>query len=263
MPVTARPRLSALFICMALSACASDPVAPVSDRDRLISLAEQVRRGGDPASAVALYERAAELSDQAPEVMLALGETRLITGDATGAAQAFRSALTRAPNDPQALLGLGTAELQQGRFDRAVRSLQLAAPALNTAVAYNRLGTAYVLAGEFAHAQEAYRAALARAPGDLDIRSNLALTLALGGEPGAARAEATAFAESPLSEPHHLRQQMLILTLLGDDRSAAEALAGLPPTEHDALLAKAREIRSIEDPTARARAVGLLTFSKR
>ena len=262
MPELVRPRLSAVFVCMALSACASNPTPPVSDRDRLLSLAEQVRRGGDPASAVALYERAAELSDQAPEVMLALGETRLMTGDASGAAQAFRAALTRKPDDPQALLGLGTAELQQGRFRRAVRSLQAAAPSVDSAVAYNRLGTAYVLAGDFVHAQDAYRAAITRVPGNLDIRSNLALALALGGERGAARAEAAAFTESALSEPHHLRQQMLVLTLLGDDRSATAALAGLPAAERDALLAKAREIRSIEDPTARARAVGLLTFGK-
>lgn len=262
MPELVRPRLSAVFICMALSACASDPITPVSDRDRLLSLAEQVKRGGDPASAIALYERAAELSDQAPEVMLALGDTRLVTGDASGAAQAFRAVLTRTPDDPQALLGLGTAELQQGRFDRAVRALQAAAPQINTAVAYNRLGTAYVLSGEFAEAQAAYGTALTHAAGDLDIRSNVALALALDGQAQRARAEAAAITESPLSEPHHMRQQMLVLTLLGDDQSAARALAGLPATERDALLTKARAIRSIKDPATRARAVGLLTANQ-
>lgn len=262
MPELARLRLSALFVCMMLGGCASSPSAPVSDRDRLMSLAEQVRRGGDPASAVALYERAAELSDQAPEVMLALGDTRLITGDASGAAQAFRAVLTRKPDDPQALLGLGTADLQQGRIDRAVRSLQTAAPLIDTAVAYNRLGTAYVLSGEFAQAQAAYGTALTHASGDLDIRSNLALALALDGQAQRARAEASTITESPLSEPHHMRQQMLVLTLLGDDRSAATALAGLPAVERDELLADARAIRSIKDPATRARAVGLMTSSQ-
>jgi hypothetical protein len=59
-----------------------------------------------------------------------------------------------------------------------------------------------------------------------------------------------------------MRQQMLVLTLLGDDRSAATALTGLPVAERDALLAQARAIRSIEDPATRARAVGLLTSRK-
>ncbi|MCG6539760.1 tetratricopeptide repeat protein [Pseudomonas sp. KSR10] len=262
LPEFVRPRLSAVFVCMALSACASNPTPPVSDRDRLLSLAEQVRRGGDPASAVALYERAAELSDQAPEVMLALGDTMLVTGDASGAAQAFRAVLTRNPDDPQALLGLGTADLQQGRVERAVRSLQAAAPQIDTAVAYNRLGTAYVLSGAFTEAQAAYGTALAHAGGDLDIRSNLALAFALDGQAQRARAEATAITESPLSEPHHVRQQMLVLTLLGDDQSAADALAGLPKAERGELLAQARAIRSIKDPAARARAVGLLTSTQ-
>lgn len=261
-PEFAPLRLSATLLCLTLTACASLSTAPLGDHDRLMALAEQVRRGGDPASAAALYERAVRQGDDSPDLLRALGETRLAAGDAAGAAEAFRDLLRQDDEDPQALLGLGTAELQLGRFDRAVRTLEQAASALGTAQAYNRLGTAQVLAGRFGDAQAAYGTAIDQAPGDLDIRSNLALALALNDQADAAQRAIAAVARSPLAEPHHLRQQMLVLTLIGDEAGAAQALAGLPEQDRLALLAEARSIRQLDDPAARARAIGLLTGAR-
>jgi Flp pilus assembly protein TadD len=234
--------------------------APLDDdQQRLMTLASQVQQGGDPASAAALYERAAEASKEAPHVMLALGNARLLAGDAAGAAKAFRSVLLKHQNNPDALLGLGTAELKMGQPHRAIRTLGLAAPLIGNATAYNRLGTAQVLSGEPGPALASFEQALKQEPGNLDIRSNHAMALALVGKSREATAEMSGVMASPLSEPHHVKQQMLVFTLANDDHRARLALADMTTAERDALIRRAQWVRSIEDLAQRAQAIGVLT----
>ncbi|GGJ85762.1 tetratricopeptide repeat protein [Pseudomonas matsuisoli] len=245
------------LLCVALMGCAAK--TPLDDdQRRLMSLAAQVQQNGDPASAAALYERAANASDQAPDVMLALGNARLSAGDAAGAAKAFRSVLMQRENEPHALLGLGSAELKLGQLQRAERTLTLAAPTLGSATMYSRLGTAQVLNGHFAPALESFQQALKQEPNNLDIRSNRALALALSGQGREAELEMTAVTASPLAEPHHTRQQMLVSMLAGNERRARLALSDLSNTQRETLIRKAQAIRNISDPARKAQAIGVL-----
>ncbi len=223
-----------------------------------MTLAAQVQQGGDPVSAAALYERAANASEASPEVLIALGNARLGAGDSQGAAKAFRKALSKRENDPQALLGLGSAELRLGQVQRAERLLAMAAPVLKDRVAYNRLGTAQVLNGQFNQALQSYELAMQKEPGNLDVRSNHALALALAGQGTKASREIASVTASPLAEPHHFKQEMLVLTLAGNDIRACQALADLDDTQRDNLLHQAQAIRAIADPAQKARAIGVL-----
>jgi cytochrome c-type biogenesis protein CcmH/NrfG len=247
--------------CILLGGCATPPIT--ADGDRLLQLAAEVDRRGDPSSAVALYERAAVLSNDSPEVMVQLGEARLASGDAAGAARAFRGILTRRPDDPKALLGLGTALLQTGEVSRASDALARAAPLIGTATAYNRLGTAAMLAGRSEDGLAALLRAHGLAPENLDIGTNLALAQALGGRDADALNTIDQVVRSPLARPSHLRQQLLVLTLAGQEQRVATALPDLNAAERMSLIGKARAIKVLQDPADRARALGILARQAR
>lgn len=247
--------------CLVLGGCATPPVT--ADGERLLRLAAEVDRRGDPSAAVALYERAAVLSNESPEVMVQLGEARLASGDAAGAARAFRGILARRPGDPQALLGLGTALLQTGEVSRASDALAQAAPLIGTATAYNRLGTAAMLAGRAEEGLAALTHAHGLAPENLDIGTNLALAQALGGRSTEAIETIGRVVHSPLARPSHLRQQLLVLTLAGQEQRVAAALPDLNAGERMSLIGKARAIKGLQDPADRARALGILARQAR
>ncbi len=248
--------------CLLLGGCATQ-APPSDDGARLMQLAAEVDRRGDPSSAVALYERAAVLSKEAPEVMLQLGEARLASGDPQGAARAFRGVLVNQSKEPRALLGLGTALLQSGEVSRASDTLAQAAPMVGTATAYNRLGTAAMLAGRQAQGIAALRQAHDLAPQNLDISTNLALAHALGSQPNEAVERMAQVVRSPLARPSHLRQQLLVLTLAGQEQRIAAELPDLSESERMVLIGKARAIKVLQDPADRARALGILARQAR
>lgn len=251
-------------LTLALGGCATTTGQPAQsfsspEEARLVGLARDIESRGEPATALALYERAAELAQDSPAAQVRLGEARLKVRDNEGASAAFQAALTRNPSSPDALLGLGTAELNQGELDRAIQHLSVAAPQVKTAIAYNRLGTALVLHGKPAEAKSAYSTAQQLDPQNIDLAGNVALAEALAGESEAAVAHMRAVAQSPLAKPRHQRNLVVVLALAGRDGEAAEmTMSDMSARQKADLVARARKLSKIEDPVARARAVGLM-----
>ena len=81
--------------------------------------------------------------------------------------KAYRAALAKDPDDADALLGLGTAYARQGAVEKGLVALTKAAPHVNTGAAYNRLGVAQTIAGQFSEAQATFEKGLAVAPDDI------------------------------------------------------------------------------------------------
>ena len=102
--------------------------------------------------------------------------------DRDSAERAYQQALERQPDSAAALLGLGSAQLRQGKLDRAVTVLTQASAQPDQPEAFNRLGIAQILRGQPDAAQAAFSQSLTMAPNDLDTRCNLALAYALGGK---------------------------------------------------------------------------------
>lgn len=246
-----------VILCAATAGCSSASRVP-DDELRLLQLAQSVDERGDSASAVALYERAARLSPDSRGIQLALGNARLKQGDMQGATAAFRDVLTHHPDDAEGLLGLGTAALQSGEPHRAARLLAQAAPRIGTANAYNRWGVAAAFAGEFPISADAFERATALAPENLDIRTNAALAWALLGEHDRAVTHIAQVTRSPLAQSRHSRQEALIRMLAGDADGARRALADLPAEQRISILTSAKAIQDIADPSARAKAMGLM-----
>ena len=180
-------------------------------------------------------------------------------GKTDQAIQAYRAALAVAPDNPDALLGLGSALVKAGDPDGAVVALAKVAPIVNTMTAYNRLGVAQTLAGQFAQAHQSFDAASALAPDDLDIRTNLALAAALDGQETKAIDATRAVVTSARAEARHRRNLMIVFGLLGRaDEGRAAAPKELSAAEVEKLLARATAIRAIGDAKARAKALGTI-----
>ncbi|WP_437420817.1 tetratricopeptide repeat protein [Stutzerimonas chloritidismutans] len=250
---TARPLLLALL----LSACASQPTN--DSHARLMKLAQDVERRGDPASASSLYQQATQQPGATAATWQHLAKARLDSGDARGAERAYRQALELTPDDAELQLGLGTALLHLGELERAATTLASAAARLESPVAYSRLGVAEVLRGQPGAAQVAFTRAVALEPEDLDARYNLALAQALDAQPQQALATIDGLDRSPRIQPRHQRNTLLILVLSGQaERAARLPLDNATVAERDALIAEAQRIAAISDPAAKARALGLI-----
>lgn len=250
---------AALGGCQTTSPTATGAVPTTPEESRLVGLARDIEARGDTGTAVALYARAAEASNGAPSALVRLGEAQVKAGDPAGAKESFKAALAKEPRNAHALLGLGTAELNEGSLDSASRNLGDAAPIIGTATAYNRLGTALVLNGRPTEAKAAFMKARTLEPGNVDIAANLALAMALAGDGEVAIATMRAAANSPAANGRHQRNLVVVLSLSGRfDDAAAVSTPDMSPKAKTELLAKAKALQAIKDPSEKARAVGLM-----
>ncbi|MFC3691154.1 tetratricopeptide repeat protein [Chenggangzhangella methanolivorans] len=254
-----------LVLCSvaALAGCkTTSPTAEVvgtPEEARLVQLARDIEARGEPGTAVALYARAIEASGGSAAAYVRLGDAQAKAGDPDGARAAYQEALSRDPKHPGALLGVGTADLNAGAAEAAARRLSEAAPLVNTATAYNRLGAAYVMEGRAQEAAAAFQKARALDPSNIDIAGNLALAQALAGQTEAAVAGMQAAAQSPAAKGRHRRNLIVVLSLAGRyDEAQAVSVPDMSAKQKIDLLARVRKLQTISDPVARARAVGLV-----
>jgi len=247
-----------LFAGVTLASCATQPASD-SSYQRFMHLAADLETRGDMSTAAGLYEKATQQPEAQLEAWLKLGKTRLASNDARGAERAYQQALELSPDSAAALLGLGTAQLRQGKLDRAVTVLTQASAKPNQPQAFNRLGIAQILRGEAEAAQVAFNKSLALAPNDLDTRCNLALAYALGDKPQLALDNIHTVNESARALPRHQRNELLITVLAGREKDIkALSLEDIPDAERKKLLTEARRIKAIKDPQAQARELGLV-----
>jgi Flp pilus assembly protein TadD len=240
-----------------LDAAASTEKKP--DQDGLMRVASDVEAQGQIVAALPIYEQAAAASSGDATAQVRLGDAYTRAGKTDQAIRAYRAALAVAPDNPDALLGLGSALLKAGDADGAVEALAKVAPIIKTMAAYNRLGLAQTLTGQFAQAHESFDAASALAPEDLDIRTNLALAAALEGQETKAIDVARSVVTSPGAQARHRRNLMIVYGLLGlVDEGRAAAPKELSANEAKKLLARAMAIRAISDAKARAKALGTI-----
>ncbi|QFI65873.1 hypothetical protein EKH55_0999 [Sinorhizobium alkalisoli] len=234
-----------------------------SEQTKLLSIAESIEAKGESATALALFERAADNAPSDVSLRVRVGNARLKAGDVEGAEEAFRTALQINPNDAQALLGLGTAQLRKGEAQSAARTLAPAAQALNSVVAYNRLGTALVFSGNGAGAEEAFSKALSLQPANLDTTTNLALAEALSNDLPRAVTHMSSVVGSPLAQKRHFLNYLIVLAMAGEtEKARAFDVPDMSAKQKNQILAKAAKLRSISDPAKRAQEIGLLASSK-
>jgi Flp pilus assembly protein TadD len=247
-------------------ALASDPAPPGQPafgdggREGLLRLAADVEAHGQSDVALSLYRRAVTVSAETPSAYVQLGDACQRAGKLDEAIDAYREALGKSPDDATAMLGIGTALVRKGKPEEGLDPLFKAAPIVNTAAAYDRLGVAQTLVGAFPQAETSFDRAAELAPDDLDIRTNSALAAALAGHDDTAVATIREVVGSERAELRHQRDFIIVLGLIGRGAEARTAASsGLSQSELRSLLARASTIRAMTSPKARAKALGTIT----
>jgi len=255
---------AAILACLLLAGCITaqmDSETSLSpEQQRMLKLAGDVEARGDQHTALALYARAAENSGNATEAQLRLGHAQLKARNYAAANEAFAKVLTTEPEHPDALLGLGTAKLKSGDNEGSARTLGAACPLASAASACNRLGTALILLGRLDEALAAFDRAQSLAPNDLDIKVNTALTQALAGRTNEAVTAMRTVAQSPLAQPRHQANLVMVLGIAGQlDEARKVNVPDMSQAQRQDLLARAKKVREAPNPLAKARAIGLFS----
>jgi len=257
--------LPLLAVCAGCAA--SDPPVPtthiVGNNQRsamLARLGDDMRRNGDPASALGIYLAASAADPANVGVLQRMGAAFLAMNDAPRAEQAFRGALSSEPGDRTAQQGLALSLLAQGRPAEALPILQKLAAGSSDPRLLRAEGVALDMVGRPNEAQAVYRQALRLNPIDADLHGNLALSLALSGDAADAMTEMQAAIAAPEPDPRQNANSVLVLALTGnDDAARVRGDATVGPAATEVLLARAQQAAAATDPRARAMAIGLLT----
>jgi len=220
--------ISAIFLYLALSACATDGgllfggAPDGTSEERLLRIADTTREKGDTAASIALYRKVLEDHPRSSGAFAGLGRAYLTAGKLTGASAAFDGALKVDPESHSALLGYGiTLDLQ----------------------------------GRHAEAQAAYEKAALLSPKNLAARNNLALSLAFADALDEARVVMGHVTTDPNATARHRLNKAFILTLMGREDEARAVIAkdyAADMVEH--TLGMFRPMTSL-DGAARARAL--------
>ena len=172
-------------VALALAACNGDFLTAKGDSyTDAVQQADAARKAGDLNSAIPLYGRALQANPQGTEAKLGLGQAYLSMGAGEEAAAAFREVLARHGGDSTARLGLAAALLTQGQASLAEKQAEMVLQGDSHEYhALNVMGVSLDMQGRNAEAQACYRQGMALAADYLPLRSNLALSLAISGQP--------------------------------------------------------------------------------
>ena len=231
--------------------------AEAQPADNVLRLAGDVEARGSLATALPLYERAAAAPNAAAPVHVKLGDIYAKLGRHDDAVAAYRAALAKDPDSAAAMLGLGGVLIRSGKTEDGMVFLAKAAPVVNSAGAYDRLGVAHILLGQPREALASFEQAHSLDPRDLDISTNLALAAALSGHKDKAVTLAQATARAEGVQDYQRRNLILAMAISDKEEDAKRAASsGIGADDVDALIKQGRDIRQISSPKARALALG-------
>jgi Flp pilus assembly protein TadD len=230
----------------------------------LMRIGAAAHAGGDYATAVGVYRKAAEVEGWIAAPLVAAGNTLVEMGKPDEGIVSYNQALNRAAHDPEALRGLARAYLMTGKPELAGQPLQVAyKDTPDDPKLLQLIGVADDFAGQHEEAQARYRRGLELLPGDPALSLNLALSLALTGNYPEAIGILRPLATAPTSSPRERLTLALIYGLQGDTKSA-EKMARLDLDVEGVRrnLAYYESLRQLS-PEVRQRAIQSLTTANR
>ncbi len=261
--------IAAAVLATLAAGCASDPLSDsigrsmedgarnASKADSLMRVAASTARAGDVATAAALYRRAHSMDENNAKALIGLGNALSGLGSYEGAREAYRKALDIKPDNPDALHGLGNSLIALDQPAAAIDHFEAVLKKRQDARSYNGIGVAHDMMGDHAGAQAYYKTGLKTTPGNLSLRNNLGLSLALAGDFEAAIKLLRRVASDPRAGSRQRLNLALVYGLSGDSIAAAEvARIDLDEPAVRRNLAYYRTLRALKDPRATLDAVG-------
>lgn len=209
---------------LAVAACGGGDsyIAPKGDSyTSAVQQADAARQAGDIDSALPLYGRALQANPDGTEAKLGLGQAYLTLGAGDEAAAAFRDVLARHKGDATARRGLAAALLAQGQPTLAEKQAELCLQIdEHDYRALNVMGISLDMQGRNAEAQVRYRQGIALAPDFVPLRTNLALSLAITGQPQEAIALLVPIASGRNADGRTRQNLAFAYAMAGDPQNA-------------------------------------------
>jgi Flp pilus assembly protein TadD len=230
-----RPKL--LLSLLLVAGCSGSHDSQLSTRPPGLDVADVALANGAPDTALHIAQQALAANPRNVPAMVRVAQAQTALGQRDQAAHGFRHVLALEPDNGGAALGLGRLELASDPAAAAAVLLRLSAREPHNVPVLIDLGIARDLLGQHAEAQRAYRLALAVEPGRTAANVNLALSLALSGDPRQALAILRPIALSTGASPRMRQDLAVALVLAGNDEEAGRVLhTDMPRPEALALV---------------------------
>ena len=189
---------------------------------RLVETCRRLHKADNLLLAIGICRRAHEVALDDPVPLVDLGALYGRMGKHDEAIAAYQGAIARDDALVEPRLGLGKSLIALQRYDQARVQLEAAfARDSSDPRIYSAIGVIDDMAGDHVAAQANYRTGLERAPDDVALRNNLALSLTLGGAADQAIEILRAIVDSGASNDTS-RQNLALAHKLRDERQIAD-----------------------------------------
>ncbi len=251
-----KTRILILAAAGLLSACANQTPAKVdsfaSTSSNTLNVADAAIAGGDPNLALSVSQSALNNDPNNVDALIHEGNAYYALGRCPAAEAAYSLALKNDPKSSQAETGMGRCLIKTDPRS-AEQALVLAVQDdPGNAAAFNDLGIARDLQGNFAGAVEPYRKALVAEPGNTAAETNLGLSLAMSGNGQEALQYLGPLASSQAATPKMREDYAVALVATGQIAEARHVLnIDLTSDEVDKAIAGfSAIINNIQPPLA-------------
>jgi Flp pilus assembly protein TadD len=250
-------QLGALVVISVLLVGCADDAAKVAETQEksqlttsLIDAAAAAKAQSDSTTAATYYRSA--LTREPDNVAAAIGlmQTLRIIGGLDEARAVAEKSLSLHPRDPAVMAEAAKVKLATGQIDDAIKLLEQAVAADGKDwKSRSALGLAYDRVGDYAHADQCYKDALAIAPDNASVLNNYGLSRAMANDLDGARALLLRAVASPNADMR-VRQNLALVYALGGDMAKAEELTrhDLPPALANQALDYYRQLAAAATP---------------
>ncbi len=227
------PMLCAVLL---LAGCASSAPAPKTQLDTTsrLKVADAAASAGDHDLAASMYSRAITDPSLATSERVRAADMLVQLGRSETAESALSERLRTSPNEAELHRALARLHILGGKSASAVADCDvLLARDPHDLVALTDKAVALDLLGQHRDAQALYRQALTLSPDDAAVRSNLALSEALDGRMGEAKAAMAPLQNRPDLSNRVKTDMGLLFAADGDEAASQSWLDGRGADAHD------------------------------
>ncbi len=239
--------LSASFLTGCARPQGGQPTAAIGSAS--LNVADAAIAGGDPTMALSVTQSVLQSEPDNVDALIHEGDAYYALGRCPAAEAAYQIALQKDPSSSLAETGVGRCLLKTDPHAAEAALLLALRDDPGNAAAYNDLGIARDLQGNFAGAVEPYERALAAAPTLTAAEVNLGLSLALSGNGAAALQYLGPLATAQGATPKIREDYAAALIASGRQDDARQVLSvDLPPDQVNSAMNGFNELISNAQP---------------
>ena len=244
--------LPAVLFSAILASCAPQPQGPSAAviGSNTLNVADAAIAGGDPSMALSVTQSVLQSDPGNIDALIHEGDAYYALGRCPAAEAAYQLALQKDPSSSLAQTGLGRCLLKTDPHAAEGVLMQAVQDDPGNAAAYNDLGIARDLQGNFAGAVGPYQRALSAAPTLTAAEVNLGLSLALSGNGAAALQYLGPLATGPGATPKIREDYAAALIATGRQADARQVLSvDLTPDQVNSAMTGFNElIANVQPP---------------